>query len=843
MSTIYLVCGEIIQINNMKTSIKIGTRGSKLALVQAEMVKTCLEKIPDITADLIIIKTKGDRILNSPLSSIGDKGLFITELEQALISKEIDIAVHSLKDMPTDMPDSLTIGGVLKRNDVRDVLVSRDGGKLKNLGFGKTIATSSLRRRAQLLKFNPEFSIIDIRGNIDTRIKKMKNGYCDALVQAGAGIKRVGLEKEITEYLEPEIMLPAVCQGIIGMEIRKDDKYIKQITEQMSHPESYLMALAERAFLKEMQGGCQVPIGCITSLSGNLFQITGAVLDLNGTVIIKEKSSCSLDSILDIETAIDTSVHLAELILQHGGEKILRSIRDMQNKKETKVYLVGAGPGDEDLITLKAVNTLKKADVLIYDNLVNEKHLNYCPENCEKIYAGKMAAQHTLTQEKINSLIVKKAQEGKIVVRLKGGDPFIFGRGGEEALVLSEKGIEFEIIPGITAGLAASAYAGIPLTNRGMASTVTLITGHEMEGKNKSDINWENISKDLGTLVFYMGVKNLPIITSKLMQYGKPDNTPTALIQWGTLEFQKTLTGTLKDINKKAREANFKPPAIIVVGEVVSLREKLKWFERKPLFGKKIIITRSRSQASVLAEKLKELGADVKCFPTISIEPVRDFTLLDQAIININSFTWIIFTSQNSVKIFFQRLNFLKYDTRCLNNVKIGAIGKETGVCLNEYGIIPDLIPKTFTSEGMIIGLKALKKDFSDERVLIPGSKIARDYVPAELEKMGAEIQKIPIYDTVETEYSKADIEDIFKNEPVLFTFTSSSTVKNLVSILKKNKIEDYLLKIQGASIGPVTTKTAEDSGIQIKTEANPHTITGLVDSICRIFGNRKGAQ
>lgn len=306
----------------MKSRIKIGTRGSKLALIQANLVKTIIkQKFIDSTINLKIIKTKGDKILNSPLSQIGDKGLFTKELEDGLIKKEIDIAIHSLKDMPTELPDSLILGAVLKRGFVEDVLISRQGKCLNELGPKDTIATSSLRRKAQLLKFNPDFNIIDIRGNIDTRIKKMKTGYCDSIILAAAGIHRTGCENEITEYIKSDIMMPAACQGIIGMEIRKDDRFIINVLKKINHKETLISAHAERAFLKRLEGGCQVPIGCITSINGEKFNITGIISNLEGNKVIKKSRNGTL------KTAVEISAKLAKSIFDDGGEDILNEIR------------------------------------------------------------------------------------------------------------------------------------------------------------------------------------------------------------------------------------------------------------------------------------------------------------------------------------------------------------------------------------------------------------------------------------------------------------------------------------------------------------------------------------
>jgi len=338
-----------------------------------------------------------------------------------------------------------------------------------------------------------------------------------------------------------------------------------------------------------------------------------------------------------------------------------------------KVYLVGAGPGDPGLITCKALRVLQQADVVVYDELANSTLLNEAPENADKIYVGKRGGAHSTSQDNINNLLIEKALDERLVVRLKGGDPLVFGRGGEEALALREAGIDFEIIPGVTSGIAALTYAGIPPTHRGLATAVTFITGHEDPTKSNSQLNWKAIASLHGTLVFYMGMKNLPEIVARLQENGRSPDTPTAVIRYGTMPSQQSVTGTLATIEAKVRETGFKPPALIVVGEVVGLRDKLNWFENKPLFGKRIVVTRSRAQASDLVAALEALGADVLVFPTIKIIPPVSYAPLDRAIENIGGYRWIVFTSVNGVEAFFNRLFHLGRDVRALAGIKFCA--------------------------------------------------------------------------------------------------------------------------------------------------------------------------
>ena len=509
----------------------------------------------------------------------------------------------------------------------------------------------------------------------------------------------------------------------------------------------------------------------------------------------------------------------------------------MSTKKESGVvYLIGAGPGDADLISVKGAEILKKADVVIYDYLVNEKLLDYCKEECEKIYVGKKAKDHTLTQDEINELLVKKTQADKTVARLKGGDPFVFGRGGEEAFFLSKNNIKFEIIPGVTASIAASAYAGIPFTHRGLASTATMITGHEDPTKENGQIEWEYLAKLSGTLSFYMGMNNLEIITKKLIEFGKPEDTPAAIIRWGTLNKQETVTGELCTIAEIAKDEKITAPAIIIIGNVLSLRDDLRWFDNRPLFGKRIIVTRSRSQVSTLTKKLEELGTDVIEFPTIAIKPIKNNLELKKALENINKFSWIMFTSENSVNIFFENLLISDYDIRILKDIKIAVIGGQTGEALLKFGIKADLIPDKFTSEGIIEKIRKLNLSLENKEILIPGSEIARSYLPEALAQMGAKITTITLYNNEIPEYEKKEIDKIFNRKIDLVTFTSSSTVTNFVDIMKSYSNERVLKEIRGASIGPITSETAKGQGIKIGLEAETHTIECLVDTIKDYF-------
>jgi len=376
---------------------------------------------------------------------------------------------------------------------------------------------------------------------------------------------------------------------------------------------------------------------------------------------------------------------------------------------KASVYLVGAGPGDPGLITVKGRECIQNADVIIYDYLASPALLKHARKSAELIYVGKKGGDHTLSQEEINKLIVEKAKAGGIVCRLKGGDPYIFGRGGEEAEVLFNDGIGFEIVPGVTSAIAAAAYAGIPLTHRKLASTVAFVTGHEDPQKEETGIDWSSLATGIGTLVFFMGVKNLPNISKSLIEHGKPPQTPVALIRWGTTPAQKTVTGTLETIVEKARAAGLKAPAIIVVGDVVNLRPSLKWFEDRPLLGKKIVVTRAREQASDLVRLLAGQGAECLEYPTIKIMPPEDPKPLAQAVRNLSVYDWIVFTSVNGVIYFFEQLFADGKDVRALGQLQTAAIGPATAERLREYGLTSDIVPETYRAESVVKAFEKVK--------------------------------------------------------------------------------------------------------------------------------------
>ncbi len=505
-------------------------------------------------------------------------------------------------------------------------------------------------------------------------------------------------------------------------------------------------------------------------------------------------------------------------------------MKDNKDITTGKVYLVGAGPGDPGLITVKAVQCLRDAEVVIYDRLLSMDILKYIQPGAKLIFAGKSPEKHTLKQSEINQILGEYAQKGKKVVRLKGGDSFVLGRGGEEAEHLTSLGIRFEVVPGITSAVAAPAYAGIPVTHRGLASSFAVITGHEDPEKEFTSINWSNLATGVDTLVFLMAMAHIEQIVSKLITNGLSSDTPVAIIKEGTRPEQKVATGTLENIVKIVKENNMGPPAIVVVGQVVKMRDKLKWFDSQPLFSKRILVTRSRQQASQLSLLLASRGAIPVEQPAICIKATNNTHSLDEAIKNIETYHWITFTSVNGVDIFFNRLGELRLDSRIFKGLTIGAIGPATAEALNNYGLNADYVPPEYTGSSFIKHLG--NYDIDGKHFLLPRARAADSEIPEGIASLGGIVCDIPIYDTLPDMSGLENIKLLLKTGAIqAATFASSSTVSNIVSALG-DEAPELLSGVDIACIGPKTANTARDSGLNISVVARKSTIPGLVEAL-----------
>lgn len=780
----------------------IGTRGSKLALTQAESVcRRLQETYPEHDFEIQIVKTKGDRILDKPLHQIGDKGIFVSEIEEKILSGEIQIGVHSMKDMPAEPASGLVFTKTWRREDPRDVLVLREANSLEELPEGAVIATGSIRREFQLKRLRPDIRVTGIRGNVDTRLRKMEEQKLDGIVLAAAGLHRLGLQDRITQYLEPGQMIPAPAQGTLALEVREDNLELRHMLDALSDIETDEMVKAERLFLKNTEGNCHMPIGayCEKKEDGS-YCFYGIFGNRSGS---------------RMEAAVTRGTVPEKL-----AEEALAQIRP---RLAGTVFLVGAGPGDPGLITVKGMEAVRKADCIIYDRLSSPELLDERKLGCEQIYVGKESHNHTMKQEDINHLLVKKAMEYDCVVRLKGGDVYVFGRGGEEALFLSEKGIPFEVVPGVSSCTAGLAYAGIPVTHRGVAGGFHVVTAHDRNDR-LADIDFEAMARGRDTCVFMMGLSKLPEIVSRLLEAGMPPETKAAVISRATTSEQKVCASQLGNLVHKAREADMVSPALIVVGDVAGLRTPLNFWERKALMGKRYLVPKIGTGVSKIAKLLREQGACVVEETVGEISPCE----IDLEKERLSQMDWFVFTSQNGVREFFKNLFRSGLDVRCLSAGKFAAIGEKTAETMKQYGIFPDLIPAIHTG-------KELAAEFSAS--LSGKEKVC--YVKAAqtddgLEKVLREhchLEIFVVYQNKVVENPEFQPEKVGRYDGIICTCGSSA---RRLSARCGEEWQRIQRKMMFYSMGPRTTECLRKLGAEQVTEAEHSSYEALADCVCR---------
>lgn len=794
----------------MKKTIRIGTRKSLLALVQTEIVKDALLRaFPETEIEIVKIDTKGDQLLDRSLTSFGGKGVFTVELEAELLSGAIDIAVHSAKDMPMEFPAGLGIGAVLSRADARDTFVSLDGTKLADLAPGSVVGTSSLRRELQIKEINPQVQIKLLRGNVQTRLRKLKEGQYDGIILAAAGIERLGYENEEEfhyEYLEPETFLPAAGQGILAVESRTDDAETAEMLAAIHDAEAACLLAAERSFLKTIGGSCNAPAAAYCRKEGGRF-LMDAMFVKDGAHLRR----AHMDIAADAQDMLEAATQLGKDIAGEVNKGI--------------VYLVGAGPGDEDLMTRKGLKVLREADVVVYDSLASSSLLNEVRDDAELIFAGKRSSHHFKKQYETNQLLIDLAKEGKNVVRLKGGDPYIFGRGGEEGQELRAAGVDFVVVPGISSSYSVPAYCGIPVTHRDYASSFHVITGHEGNHKNGATVlDYGTLAREEGTLIFLMGLKNLPNIVKSLIENGKDPKTPAGVLQEGTTARQKMAVGTLENIVEVVEREGIQTPAITVVGDVVSLAGELSWYGGKPLSGQRVLVTGSRSMVERLSPLLKEEGAEAISFSLIRTEAM-DTPEFDRAMADIDSYTWIVLTSANGVECFFDKLKAMRKDIRDFKDVHFAVIGDGTKKALEGHGIYSDLIPTAYSSKDMAAAMVPHMKP--TDKVLLLRAEEANAVLPDSLTAAGIDHTCVSLYHTVVDERKADELSRLIETVDYI-TFASSSAVRAFVSMA--GSLENVSAKY--ISIGPVTTKTAEAEGLHVDRTAAVYTAQGIVDTI-----------
>jgi len=505
--------------------------------------------------------------------------------------------------------------------------------------------------------------------------------------------------------------------------------------------------------------------------------------------------------------------------------------------KPGKVSLIGAGPGDPGLLTVKGRDCLAQADVIVYDYLANPVLLGHCRPSAQQVYVGKTRGQHSMPQEEINQLLATKAAAGLNVARLKGGDPYVFGRGGEEAAFLRAQQIPFEVIPGVTAGFAAAAYAGIPLTHRDVPTSLALLTGHERPERKLSSLDWDKLATGLGTLIFYMGMTNLKMISQKLIEHGRPANTPVAVVQWATLPRQKTLTAPLHEIAQRVADAGIEPPAVIIIGEVVRYRQELRWYDNLPLFGKRFLITRPRAQAAAFVALLQAQGAETICIPTIEIAAPANWGDCDNSLAQLNRYDAVILTSANGVAAFFDRIKEQGMDLRALAGVQIITVGPKTAKAIEGYGLRPDLIPQDYRAEGVIDEL--VQQGVRGKRYLYPRTEIARTLIPDRLTEAGAHVDAPIVYRTIAPQGKREMIRHLLEaRELDAIVFSSSSTFNNLHAMFG-DELKELKHETAFFSIGPLTSKSIRQQGFDVALEPTNATLDDLTSAMVEYYRDR----
>ncbi len=805
---------------NEVSMIRIGTRKSKLALIQTELVKAqILKYFPNEKIEIVHVVTHGDKVLDKPLGEIGGKGVFTKEIEEKLLDKTIDIAVHSAKDVPMELADGLCLGAVLLRDDNRDVILKRK--ETKKIGAGSIIGTSSLRREIQIKQIYPDVTIKSLRGNVGTRIDKLKSGEYDAIILAAAGLKRLGLDndKEL-DYIYPdeEKFISAAGQGILAIECRNGD--LKDVMAALDDRKARICLEAEREFLKCLDGSCNAPCGAHCTVDEHGFNFRGMFAYDGKTpkyAVINEKTDEQWEKISEPVNADNTDLKFAISLAK-------RLVDVLKSGNKGMVSLVGAGPGKRDYLSIEALRCIKKADVIVYDALISPSILNEAKMDAELIYVGKRADTIYKKQPEINELLVNLALSGKYVVRLKGGDPFIFGRGGEEALALKKAGIRYEIVSGISSSYSVPASAGIPVTHRGAASSVHIITGHEHPAKPSEALDFSVIAKEEGTLVFLMGLRSLGNICEKLIKNGKNEETPVAVISKGMTAKQRTVYGNLLTIKDEVRKNNIEAPAIIVVGDVVGVGKQIcEWQsknEKKVLSGKRILVTGSRNMADSLEKEFEQYGGETIAISLV--ETIPDYSDCDDIFNNLEKYSWFIFTSANGVNIFFDRLRNLRVDIRKLANARFAVVGTSTKKALEKYGLYADFIPSKFTSK---ILAEELSKELTDkDKILIVRGKQGKNFIEDKFSEMSVEFDKICIYETIQDERRADEVKRICPDVDYIVVTSGSGAraLRNMAGCEHDNIV----------AIGPVTKRDCEEAGLRVKLVAEEFDARGIVDVI-----------
>ncbi|MBQ5430050.1 MAG: hydroxymethylbilane synthase [Lachnospiraceae bacterium] len=788
--------------------IRLATRGSALAMVQSNLVKAALEEL-GMEVTLVQMETAGDKDRRSALSSMGGRGVFVKEIEQALLSGEADIAVHSGKDLPMRLADGLVIAATPRAADPRDVLLTRRGEMQEFVACATgqkegekqvIVGTGSLRRQSELKKLWPAAGFEGIRGNVDTRLRKLSQGVCDGLILAKAGLDR--LAADLSDYdvriLEEEECIPSACQGIIAVECRAGDPGLRILLSAISHEESYRRFSVERQILAALEADCSASAGASAKIT--------------------EEGRLTLHVMFDGRHQTVSGPYASYRSLCNRAAEKLKEKQQKKSKKG-KVALIGAGPSLE-LLTLRGRELLSKAEAVVFDDLLDPNEILEAPEDAELIYVGKRLGEHYRSQEEINDILVKLAGEGKQVVRLKGGDPYVFGRGGEEVMALSEAGIDYELVPGVTSAVAVPEHLGIPVTHRKVARSFTVVTGHTAaKARTKEpvdDTSWEQLGGLRGTLVFLMGLSHLQEITEELIRGGRSPKTPAAVCSCGYSAKETRTNGTLENIAQLAKDVP--TPGILVVGQVAGLSFEEK--QRGELAGTSVTVTGTDSFTRKVFQMLKEEGASVRRIPHLQILP--SYENIPRAFQPGN---WLTFTSANGVRIFFEGLKKRRSDLRSLFGCRFACIGEGTAQTLMEYGFACDLMPKEYTAGALGEELARVVGD--GEEVILLRAKIASEDLPKVLEEKGIPFTDCKIY------YSacRSSLVEHFAADTDYIVFSSAAGVREFFR--SNGEIKDAtplcIGRITAAELGRILKKKKESKEIEIPSVATAEAIVELI--------------
>lgn len=822
----------------MHSVMRIGTRKSALALAQTHLfIESCKAAAPDadIRYEIVEMSTAGDRILDRPLYAFAGKGMFVSVFEKALSEGRIDAAIHSGKDMPIEIPENLTVAAVLPRANPRDVLVTLQG---RSLTEGSVIGTGSLRRKEQV-RTQLGYGTRDIRGNVNTRLQKLREGQVDGLILAAAGLERLSFlpdKRKADVTLQPEGIacgvrsvcqadgfvftelhekdfLPAAAQGIIAVESRKDSRF-GELFAKINDTDTMYCFLAERAYLAGIGAGCQQPAAAYSRCADGRICMDAAYW--------QEGRLCRFSGEEQAGNGAKLAAELAEKVMAAG------------KRKKGHVYLVGAGPGSRELITVKGLKLLQECDTVIYDRLSGEELLSETKPCCERIYVGKRAGQHSMKQEEITRLLIQKAEEGKSVVRLKGGDPFVFGRGGEEAEGLMAANIPFSLVPGVTSAVAVPELAGIPVTHREMSRSFHVITGHTAEKEPEKHRAYlkkqiEGLKDAEGTFVFLMGLSSIDTICRLLLECGKAPGLPVAVIGSGTRYDETVVRGTLADIAGRVKAEQVVSPAVIVAGETAAL--SLRMDAVSPLQGVRIGVTGTKELADKLGGMLREAGAEVlymqELFP-------RSLQGLDTYFAHLSDYTWIVFTSANGVRLFFKQLAARNMDIRSLGGIRFAVVGSGTAEALQAQGILPDFMPDIYTAERLAAGL-ANRLAGAQDRVLLYQAEKGNPVLEETLKKAGLLVERAAAY-TVEA--GALQHREALATLSYL-TFASSSGVRAFYKENPRIFTEEAMGDVCAAAIGTQTAEALQAAGCRKMLTAQLFTAEGLVAAIIADRNNR----